>query len=67
MPRVSNYEATMFYLTSHATGRFSRPRKAQPPILTGWLLSSRKPFRRAKMLGSATSATIARDAKAPAQ
>jgi hypothetical protein len=28
---------------------------------------SRKPFSRAKILGNATSATIAREAKAPAQ
>ena len=52
---------------SHITGKLSSPRNAQPPIRTGSLSSSRKPFSRAKMPGSATSATIAREAKAPAQ
>jgi hypothetical protein len=52
---------------SHMTGRLSKPRNAQPPIRTGSLWSSRNPFNRLKMPGSATSATIAREAKAPAQ
>ena len=52
---------------SHSTGRLSSPRNAQPPIRTGSRSSSRRPFSRAKMLGSATSATMAREAKAPAQ
>ena len=52
---------------SHVTGRLSSPRKAQPPILTGSDEQSRNPFNRANRLGSATSATMAREAKAPAQ
>jgi hypothetical protein len=55
------------YAASHVTGKLSSPRNAQPPIRTGSLGSSRKPFSRAKMPGSATSATMAREAKAPAQ
>ena len=55
------------YPASQLTGRLSRPRNAQPPIRTGSDGSSRKPFNRLKMPGSATSATIAREAKAPAQ
>ena len=55
------------YCAFHVTGRFNNPRNAQPPIRTGSESSSRKPSSRAKMLGSATSATIAREAKAPAQ
>jgi hypothetical protein len=51
----------------HFTGRLSRPRNAQPPIRTGSLWSSRRPFSRVNKLGSATSATMAREAKAPAQ
>ena len=38
---------------SHFTGRLSNPRNAQPPIRTGSRSSSRKPFSRANMLGSA--------------
>jgi hypothetical protein len=53
--------------TFHRTGRLSRPRNAQPPILTGSVSSSRKSFNREKIDGSATSATMAREAKAPAQ
>src|SRR5580700_10608450 len=56
-----------FQFTSHATLRLSNPRNAQPPILTGSDGSSRNPFNRANRLGSATSATMAREAKAPAQ
>ncbi len=52
---------------SHSTGKLSSPRNAQPPIRTGSEWSSRRPFRWAKMPGSATSATIAREANAPAQ
>ena len=52
---------------SHFTGRLSSPRNAQPPIRTGSLSSSRRPFSRANALGSATSATMAREANAPAQ
>jgi hypothetical protein len=52
---------------SHMTGRLSKPRNAQPPIRTGSLWSSRNPFNRLKMPGNATSATIAREANAPAQ
>ena len=52
---------------SHFTGRLSNPRNAQPPIRTGSLSSSRRPFSRANALGSATSATMAREANAPAQ
>ena len=55
------------YAASHATGRLSRPRNAQPPILTFSDGSSRSSFIRANSEGSATSATIAREAKAPAQ
>jgi hypothetical protein len=55
------------YLASHCTGRLSNPRNAQPPIRTGSLLSSRRPFSRVNRLGSATSATMAREANAPAQ
>jgi hypothetical protein len=53
--------------TFQRTGRLSRPRNAQPPILTGSVSSSRKSFNREKIDGSATSATMAREAKAPAQ
>lgn len=56
-----------FQFISHATLRLSNPRNAQPPILTGSDGSSRNPFNRANRLGSATSATMAREAKAPAQ
>ena len=52
---------------SHLTGRLSNPRNAQPPMRTGCVASRPKPFSLAKILGSATSATIARDAQAPAQ
>jgi hypothetical protein len=55
------------YLASHATGRLSSPRKAQPPIFTGSDGSSRRFFSRPNRDGKATSATIAREAKAPAQ
>ena len=42
-------------------------RHSQPPIRTGSRSSSRKPVSRANRLGSATSATMAREAAAPAQ
>src|SRR5215471_10929828 len=49
---------------SQMTGRFSSPRNAQPPILTSSEVSSRRFLRRANRDGSATSATIAREANA---
>src|SRR6516162_9447889 len=57
----------LVYVTVHWTGRLSRPRNAQPPIFTSADGSSRSSFSRANSDGSATSATIAREANAPAQ
>ena len=44
-----------------------QPRNAQPPIRTGSSLGKPRFFSRAKIAGSATSATMAREAQAPAQ
>ena len=52
---------------SHVTGRLSRPRNAQPPIRTGSGGIEPQALQLAKIEGSATSATIAREANAPAQ
>jgi hypothetical protein len=45
------------YAASQITGKFSTPRNAQPPIRTGSASSSRKPFNRVKMPGSAAAAS----------
>src|SRR5258708_38922044 len=56
-----------FYAAPHATGRFNKPRNAQPPTRTGSLSTIRRFLNDRKIEGRATSATIARDAQAPAQ
>jgi hypothetical protein len=45
----------------------SNPRKAQPPTRTGSFARRRRFLNRAKSVGNATSAIIAREAQAPAQ
>src|SRR6185369_16185584 len=46
---------------THLTGRFCRPRNAQPPIRTGSSSASSRRLALANTVGSATSAIIARE------
>src|SRR5688572_5479858 len=65
--RRKNVHAGWNSYTRHATGRFDTPRKAQPPMRTGSSSVIRRSGMRAKIVGSATWAIIAREAQAPAQ
>jgi hypothetical protein len=64
---IRRHALTRLAYVLQTTGRLSSPRNAQPPIRTGSFSTRRRFLKCLNIVGSATSATIAREAQAPAQ